>query len=386
MVIMQKGGSCMSVQAIIILIISVISCLVSLIVGALCFLERKHNDWRILNYEEQLKRMRIEYQKNFDLSNESSYMRKKGFSDEYEENTYLLRRLRSEISKLKSDILNAPTTNYVNIDVEKVANDISKNILIDLSKHFNATDFSKLILREISNHMSVDYFRELKKSNLDNKIHNTYKTIQHVQHIIRTPISGLKINLKALKERQTVDDENNSEMYEQMENAITLIESNMRTLISYSVDEDAKAEYNLKEQIDKYIHLMLLTLDKKINLNINAVENDILLPYYIADDVILCVSCLVENATSFAADNSEILVECRKNENKYLLSITNFGEMIKEEDANKIFEDGFSTRESTGIGLHLAKATVCEKLNGNLFFENLEDENGVKFSFTFEVI
>ena len=80
------------------------------------------------------------------------------------------------------------------------------------------------------------------------------------------------------------------------------------------------------------------------------------------------------------------MIECCEYESGYLLSVTNFGKIINEDDSIKIFEDGFSTRESTGIGLHLAKTTVQDKLNGNLFFENLESKNGVKFSFTFEVI
>lgn len=371
---------------IILLVVSVTSGVVSFISVLFHHLERKKNNFKILNYEEQLHRMKAETQRYFDLSNDSSYIRRKGFSDEYEEYIYLLRRLGHEISGLKSDIRNVSKINSVNIDVETVADDIAKNISIDLIKHFNADDFSQLILHEISNCMSMDYFKELKKSNLENKTHDTYKTIQHIQHILRTPLSGLKINLNDLKEKQIYDDEEVRKVCLQMENAITMIESNMRTLTSYSIDENIKSEYSLKEQVDKYINLMLLTSDKKINLNINTIKDDILLPGYIVDDVILCISCLVENAISFASDNSEIVVECCKQKNGYLLSVINFGQIIKEEDASNIFEDGFSTRESTGIGLHLAKTIVHDKLNGNIFFENLEDKTGVNFSFTFEVI
>ena len=189
----------MTTEIIVILIISAVSLILSFFSGMLYFFERKKNDLRRLNYEDQIQRIMLEARKVYDFNNESSYIKRKGFSDEYEESIYLLKRLKNEISNLKSEIRNTVETSSTNIDVDKVSEDIAKNISQKLNTHLDVTDFSQLILHEMSNNMSFDHFKELKKSNLETKVHDTYKTIQHIQHILRTPISGLKINLKTLK-------------------------------------------------------------------------------------------------------------------------------------------------------------------------------------------
>lgn len=376
----------MNDELILVMIISIISVVISLTILIISILERRRNEMRRMNSEERIERLMMESRRYFDLNYDSSYSKKKGFSDEYEESLYLLKRLRSDISSLRNDVRTVSDANSVNIDVQKVSEDIAHNISKNLESNQNLTDLSKLILHEMSSHMSVEHFKELKKTNFETQVHNTFKTIQHIQHILRTPLSGLKINLKALSEDKAHENEDFLKIYSQMENAINMIESNMRTLNSYCIDEDSREEYNLKEQIGKYINLLLLASDKKINLNVNDINNNILLPRCVLDDVTLCVSCIVENAISFAPDNSEIIIECNSKDSGYLMSITNFGSTISADAAERIFEDGFSTRESSGIGLHLAKTIVNENLNGNLIFENLEDKNGVKFSFSFEVM
>ncbi len=376
----------MNTEFIIVIIISVISVVMSLSMMVISIFERKRNEMRQMYSEERIERLMMESRKYLDLNYDSSNLRKKGFSDEYEESIYLLRRLRNDISGLRSDFKNCSDANSANIDVKKVSEDIAYNIVKNLESTQNFTDISKIMLHETSSQMDVEQFEELQKANFENRIHNTYKTIQHIQHILRTPISGLKINLKTLSEEKAFQNEDFLKIYTQMENAINMIESNMRTLNSYCIDEDTQEEYNLKEQIEKYVNLLLLACDKKINLNIDNIDDKIVLSRCALDDVIFCISCIVENATSFAPDNSEIIMECSAKDSEYMMSITNFGSTISTDNAEKIFEEGFSTRESSGIGLHLAKTVVNEKLNGNLTFENLEEKNGVKFSFTFEVI
>lgn len=357
----------------------------SISVFILFMLDRKRNEWKMEKYYDHFQRLTSDFMRNLDYTNDRSNMRKKGFSDEYEENTFLLRRLKSDLSSIRIEMRNLSENNLSNFRLENLTNEIANKISLDLADKFDATNLSQAIIYEISNQMSVDHFKELKSFNFENKVQNTYRTIQHIQHILRTPVSGLKINIKTLRDQQLIDCPQKDNICTQMENAIALIESNLRTLNYYSENTENSDQKNLKGQINNYINLFLLTLDKQLNLNLDGIDDNILLPCNTVDDTILCLSCLVENASYFAQDNSEIKIDCDNNVNSYSISVTNYGAII--EDSDRIFEDGFSTKEGSGsgIGLYLAKIIVQDKLNGDLTFTNLKEKNGVKFTLTLEV-
>ena len=232
--------------------------------------------------------------------------------------------------------------------------------------------------------MSFDHFYELKEDHYRIRIHDTSRTLLNVLHVLRTPLSGIKINVQSLKK---LNEPFNSELdnkYCQIEAAISLIEANMRSLGAY--EEITSDSCDLKENIQRNINLLLLTADKRIVLNTDSVPNGIILSSDIIDNILTCISCIVENAIVFSPDNSEVRIEASLDNQICKLSISNTGANISDDISDKIFVDGFTSREGGhGIGLNLAKTIIEDKLSGKISFENTSEPVGVTFHMTFEV-
>lgn len=315
---------------------------------------------------------------------ESDYEQKisnnsKGFSDGYDELRYLLKEVRAMRNDFRHE-LNAP----ISINADLITAQISNAVQQTLSNHIQAEELAKLILTELTNQMSFDHFYELKEDHYRSKIHDTSRTLLNVLHVLRTPLSGVKINIQSLKKLNNPYNPELDKKYTQIEDAVNLIESNMRTLGAY---EDASTDISdLKCNIQRDISLLLLTSDKRIVLNTDAIPDGLNFSRDIIDNVLICISCIVENAIIYSPDNSEIKIETTIDKGFCKLTITNFGANISNDIGNKIFEDGFTSRQDGhGIGLHLAKTIVQEKLSGTISFENISEPIGVKFHLIFEV-
>ena len=70
---------------------------------------------------------------------------------------------------------------------------------------------------------------------------------------------------------------------------------------------------------------------------------------------------LLDNAIKFSKDNSEIVVEIEKKEDRLHAKITNFGITIDEEQSKKVFNKfykGDGAKDGNGIGLSIVKHIV----------------------------
>ena len=71
---------------------------------------------------------------------------------------------------------------------------------------------------------------------------------------------------------------------------------------------------------------------------------------------------VIKNANQFT-QNDEIIIELSKDKNYVKISVQNHGEPIEDSVKNKIFKDGFTTRENGfGIGLSVSKKYLAEQL------------------------
>lgn len=369
----------MSPELIVTISISVLTILISLFCFIIMILERRRSDTRQFRNEEYLRQIMFENRKN-DNSFDGSLSIRRGFSDDYEDVSYSVKRLSNEVSRLRLDLKKTVEINGSNIDSRKLVEEIISNTSTELLKAIDGAKFSNMLLQEIVGELSFEHFKELKNSNLDSKMRDTYKTIQHIQHILRTPLSGIKICLQSLLEKNNNE---NEEELRQIESSLNIIESNLIVLSSFQPEIFDSQDISFKDRLNSYINLLLLTSDKKMNLNLDNMRDDILITNNI-NDILLCIACIVENALSFAPDNSELKIQCDYVDNVYTFSVTNYGSCIPLDVGRKIFEDGYSSRGSTGIGLNLAQKIVQEKLNGKIDYKNLENPEGVEFFFTME--
>ncbi|NQV90910.1 ATP-binding protein [Candidatus Woesearchaeota archaeon] len=84
-----------------------------------------------------------------------------------------------------------------------------------------------------------------------------------------------------------------------------------------------------------------------------------------------------ERAKSIPA---RLSIELSQTENNYVIAVSDNGRGIMLQDRNRLFEEGFSTCGTTGIGLPAARENVCQ-FGGRIYFnthcwgDHLEDEN-----------
>lgn len=89
-----------------------------------------------------------------------------------------------------------------------------------------------------------------------------------------------------------------------------------------------------------------------------------------------CIRAMADNAIKYSPENTDVILSCRKEGDKVLLGIQDFGMGIKEEDQKRIFDrfyrcDNVRGREgnSCGLGLTICQS-VIEVLGGKITVES----------------
>ena len=140
-----------------------------------------------------------------------------------------------------------------------------------------------------------------------------------------------------------------------------------------------KEELNLNlmlEQIIDDFYPTLRELNKSIKLNYNepiSINGD-------PDKLSRVFNNLIKNAISYSKEESEIVIDLKKDNNNAIVEVINKGKQISKEKLSKIFEkfyrlDSARTSRTGGSGLGLAIAKdIVELHNGTIIAESNEEE------------
>lgn len=140
-----------------------------------------------------------------------------------------------------------------------------------------------------------------------------------------------------------------------------------------------KEELNLNlmlEQIIDDFYPTLRELNKSIKLNYNepiSINGD-------SDKLSRVFNNLIKNAISYSKEESEIVINLKKDNNNAIVEVINKGKQISKEKLSKIFEkfyrlDSERTSRTGGSGLGLAIAKdIVELHNGTIIAESNEEE------------
>lgn len=140
-----------------------------------------------------------------------------------------------------------------------------------------------------------------------------------------------------------------------------------------------KEELNLNlmlEQIIDDFYPTLRELNKSIKLNYNepiSINGD-------SDKLSRVFNNLIKNAISYSKEESEIVINLKKDNNNAIVEVINKGKQISKEKLSKIFEkfyrlDSARTSRTGGSGLGLAIAKdIVELNNGTIIAESNEEE------------
>lgn len=189
--------------------------------------------------------------------------------------------------------------------------------------------------------------------------------------------------------------------YSDIENYAQIIqEASLKTLeLLSNLFEWAKSQTNkltlnlevldLKELINNTVALAKYAAQQKsISITVNIATKT---PIYTDKTIIeTIIRNLVSNAIKYTYKNGKIVITAYKNQNEHIITVTDNGVGIKNENLNKLFKIsesistcGTQNERGTGLGLIICKEFV-EKLNGKIQVTS-ESGNGSTFTITLPI-
>lgn len=200
--------------------------------------------------------------------------------------------------------------------------------------------------------------------------------IADASHELKTPLAVIKTNLEILKANKCESVESQGKWIEYISFQTDRMSKLVNDLLYLAkVDNNEvlgeKSEFNISDVI----------MNQLLSFEAIIYENSISLDYDIQEDIKFfgnkegvnqVVGILLDNAIKHSYKGKDIIVKLVENKGEITFSITNYGEVIPEEDLNKIFDrfyrvDKSRSREKGGHGLGLSIAkTIVEKEGGNI--------------------
>lgn len=211
--------------------------------------------------------------------------------------------------------------------------------------------------------------------------------IANISHELKTPVTVMKSSLELLKEGIIKKEEVN-EYYKTLYEESSVLERLIQDLMDLTILQNAnfkikKEEVNLIDILKDSIRSQrIFALEKNIEIKINLIEEPV---FFYGDYTRLrqMFITILNNAIKFSEENSKIIVNGEKSEEKIKFEITNFGKIIPKEEIDLIFNSFYRVKNTDkkvfGLGLAISKEIakahdITIEVKSNL-------EEGTKFIF-----
>ncbi|MGL4763047.1 MAG: ATP-binding protein [Sarcina sp.] len=242
-----------------------------------------------------------------------------------------------------------------------------KNYLTYLNKTVNNLD-KKYLLSEcidtpefLEDKVYYDIFKKTSKSMLEDfskvkRERSDYKDyIEKWVHEIKTPISAIKL----------ISENNKGQVSSEILSEVSSVESYIEQALFYARSETLEKDYLVKEiSLTECINKVIIKSRRQFilnNVSVKVLDKDL---FVYSDEKWLefIITQIVNNSIKYKKDNQQsIEFKVLEVKNGVRLSIKDYGQGIKSEDIERVFEKGFTgakgrgNNNSTGIGLYLVK-------------------------------
>ncbi|MFP4059485.1 MAG: ATP-binding protein [Bacteroidales bacterium] len=349
--------------------------------------ERKNNLQLALQYYKMLDSMSIAYQDSLNVNNNRNF----GYR-------YELQRKETENKMLQNDAkLNQLELEKRNEKIKKQRVILLFSVFIVLASIIMIIIFTRQARAKSKiNHLLQEKNAEITIANKKLKEENEFKTklFSIVSHDVRSPVLSLYQLLKLIASGKLSREEMDqvmAELSEKTSHTINLIDNILmwtRQQISGNIPE--LKDFDISLLIEDSIAQFRFSADKnKIHL-----QNNVPPGIHVHADpntASLVLRNLISNALKFTQSGGSVTLASHEMDKKWVFTVTDTGQGIKEEDKNKILDTetlltsrGARGEKGTGLGLLLCKRFI-EQNNGNIWFES-DVGKGSCFYFTFSKV
>ena len=201
-----------------------------------------------------------------------------------------------------------------------------------------------------------------------------------IAHTLKTPLSGIKCTLRLLKKE--IGNQGEVRINE-LDVAIKTLDEAIEGYSNLGIEtiDSPKESVELRDVIESFFRIMALSTDKKVNFDFSIPDN-IIISHKLFSHLVIPLINILENAFVAITDNGIIKILVTETNSKLKINIFNNGPPISEPD-DKIYERGYSTKDSNGIGLTIGKEIVEDFLKGKMYHHN-EPSGGVTFTIEIE--
>lgn len=198
--------------------------------------------------------------------------------------------------------------------------------------------------------------------------------ILSLSHDIKTPLSAIKLYARALKDNLYDSEEKKMEVIDGISKNTVEIEHYVNEIVKNSREDFMELPVNissfyLNDVIDNIKTYYTDKLDTiKTEFEVDSYDNCMLKGD--KDRVIEVIQNIIENAIKYG-DGKKIGISFSEEEDCKLISITNTGCTLKEDDLPHIFDSFYrgsnvKKQEGSGLGLYICKQLVT-KMDGDIF-------------------
>lgn len=244
---------------------------------------------------------------------------------------------------------------------------------------------------------NAQLFREIEEKGQELEIANKHKSefLANMSHELRTPLNAI------LGFTELIIDKIYGEVPDKIQEVLERVEKNGKHLLNLINDvlDLSKIEagrlklsindYSMQSVIETAVtSVEALAMEKNLEMRVN-IQGDLAIGKGDEQRISQVILNLIGNAIKFT-DQGEVNVEAKTMNKDYIISISDTGPGLSEDDQQKIFEefrqaDGSNTRKKggTGLGLSISKK-IIEMHKGNIGVESTPGK-GSTFWFTLPI-
>lgn len=204
------------------------------------------------------------------------------------------------------------------------------------------------------------------------------ETLSNIEHQWRSPLSKLSSNIISIQSeiefKGMPKKEKLQKSLENMQNTLDYMSNIVDEFKNFHIQDKTKTYFLFDDTLN--IALKLLENDfTKLNIQIiRQKDNDLTLYGYQNEFSQVLINILSNSRDVFVERKIKkplIQIQTYKKDGKIFIKIRDNAQGIEDEHINNIFEQFYSTKQSSGIGLHLCKMIITQHMSGEINVNNI---------------